>query len=146
MIRKAKVGDVAALVNLLCQNREDDSAEARSCILREFEACIGHNERSLYLAADEDGACLGYILVHWIPFPMIRGHEGYISDLRVLEGRRGGGLGSQLVSMVETEARERGCCRLILNNPKINESYQRAFYKKREFAERDNFANFVKAL
>lgn len=62
---------------LVCPQRGDDSIAAKSRVSREFEATIDHSERSLYLAEDANGECLGYILVHWIPFPLIMGHEGY---------------------------------------------------------------------
>jgi len=146
MIRKATLGDLPHLTALVCNHLADDSTDIKDHVSSEFRACIGHKERTVYVAMDDRDECLGYILVHWIPFPLIKGHEGYISDLVVEEKHRGRGLGSDLMSAVEAEARQRRCCRLMLNNPKKAESYKRAFYKKRGFEEREHFSNFVKML
>jgi hypothetical protein len=53
---------------------------------------------------------------------------------------------SHCVYVVEHHARERGCVRLMLNNRRASTAYQRGFYPRAGFHERDHFANFVKKL
>jgi GNAT superfamily N-acetyltransferase len=98
------------------------------------------------LVAEVQAQVLGYVVVHWIPFPMIGGTEGYVSDLIVERDARGAGVGSRLIARIEALARERGCHRLMLNNRVTSESFRREFYPKRGFRRRDDFAGFVKTL
>ena len=62
------------------------------------------------------------------------------------ETHRGLGIGTELMRAVEREARKRGCCRIMLNNPHKSEAYKRGFYIKLGFNERTDFANYVKPL
>ena len=77
---------------------------------------------------------------------MIQGWEAYISDLLVSQSLRGGGIGRLLLETAQSEARERGCARLMLNNRKTALSFVHGFYPKHGFREREGFANFVKPL
>jgi ribosomal protein S18 acetylase RimI-like enzyme len=91
-------------------------------------------------------AVRGFIVVHWLPFPMLGGTEAYISDLIVAREARGRGVGRELVAAVERDARARSCVRLMLNNRIGSESFQRGFYPKLGFRVRDEFASLVKVL
>jgi GNAT superfamily N-acetyltransferase len=77
---------------------------------------------------------------------MLAGPEGYVSDLFVTESTRGAGIGTGLLAAVEDMAVSRGCSRLMLVNRKTRESYQRGFYRKLGWEEREEFANFVRHL
>jgi len=98
------------------------------------------------LVAEQAAGVLGFIVVHWLPFPMLAGTEAYVSDLIVGRQSRGQGIGRDLVAAAEQEARARSCVRLMLNNRVTAESFQRAFYPKLGFRVRNEFANLVKVL
>jgi GNAT superfamily N-acetyltransferase len=106
-------------------------------------ACIGDGGRDL-IVADCDGEVVGYVAVHWIPFPMLHGHEAYVSDLLIRQDWRGRGLGYRLLAVTEDRARARGCVRVMLNNRRTAESFARGFFAQAGFHERTEFANFVK--
>ena len=146
-IRSATEGDSAAIVSLIrqwksggSQGTVDESTAARS-----VRDCVQSTTCDV-LVGEVSGKILGYIVVHWIPFPMIGGTEGYISDIIIDRGARGIGLGTRLVASVEGKARARGAQRLMLNNRVSAESFMRGFYQKLGFRQRDEFANFVKVL
>jgi GNAT superfamily N-acetyltransferase len=74
------------------------------------------------------------------------GPEGFVSELFVSEGARGQGVGRELLRVIESEARARGCQRLSLTNLRDRESYQRQFYVKAGWRERAEAANFIYTL
>ena len=76
----------------------------------------------------------------------LKGPEGYVSELFIAGSERGKGVGSKLLEAVKEEATKRGCARLMLLNLKNRESYQRGFYKKQGWIEREEVANFVLRL
>ena len=53
----------------------------------------------------------------------------------------GQGVGRELLRVIESEARARGCQRLSLTNLRDRESYQRQFYVKAGWRERAEAAN-----
>jgi len=146
-IRSAVEADRDAIAALVLSLAEERGAAGRSpeALRSTIAACIASPERELWVA-EADGLVVGYAAVHWIPFPMIYGVEGYLSDLLVSRGARGSGVGRQLLARVEERAREIGCVRLMLNNARTAESYTREFYPKQGYRERTEFANFVKRL
>jgi GNAT superfamily N-acetyltransferase len=87
----------------------------------------------------------GYINVHWLT-NLLKGADGYISELFVREADRSNGVGSALLGAVRREASKRGCNRLLLFNLKPRESYQRGFYQKQGFEERSDGAFFTQTL
>lgn len=149
-IRKASPAHAPGFARLFAELLlETDMKNHEKCIRsfsHELKTCLKSKECSVYFAQDRQKKIIGYIVAHWIPFPFIMGHEGYVSNLIVLKTCRGEGIGTKLMTAAEKEAKKRGCCRLILNNPRKSESYKRSFYKKHGFTERVNFANFVKPL
>jgi ribosomal protein S18 acetylase RimI-like enzyme len=145
-IRAAADRDVDGVVDVLAEFARESGgaafdAERVRGLVGEY---VDTGERVIYVA-DREGV-VGYIAVHWVPFPMLGGREGYISDLVVRASARSQGIGSQLLAAVEARARELSCARLMLNNRLASESYAQWFYTKRGFHERDAFANLVKAL
>ena len=89
---------------------------------------------------------VGYAAVHWLPYLLLAGPEGYVSELFVRDSEQGKGVGTKLLEVVKREAEERGCSRLMLLNMRYRESYQRGFYKKLGWQEREDAANFVLQL
>jgi ribosomal protein S18 acetylase RimI-like enzyme len=146
-IRPFAKTDSGAIVNLIAEYRAEDPGRSvdRSVIaatLRDFASSAQNH----IFVAEIAGEVAGYVAVHWVPFPMIQGWEAYISDLIVSQSVRGSGIGRRLLETAESEARKRGCARLMLNNSKTTQSFVRGFYPKHGFRERDGFANFVKTL
>jgi ribosomal protein S18 acetylase RimI-like enzyme len=145
-IRDAILADSDQLAELVRQLHEErgaalDVQQARDAVC----ACIGDGSRDL-IVADCDNDVVGYVAVHWIPFPMLHGQEAYVSDLLIRRDWRGRGIGRRLLAVTEDRARARGCVRIMLNNRKTAESFARGFFAQAGFRERTEFANFVKPL
>lgn len=151
-IREATVADIPALSQLVADyyaeqhDSADDASRLAQFAAAQLETCIKESSHSVYVAEHPEGQLAGYLVVHWIPFPLLQGVEGYISDLLVAQTYRGQGIGKDLLAVVEHHAQERGCIRLMLNNRRASTAYQRGFYPHAGFVERKHFANFVKKL
>lgn len=124
---------------------EPDSVTAER-ISRHLRLCRADNSHSLTVAEDSAGSVVGYVAVHWLPYLLLGGPEGYVSELFIHPEAQGHGIGTQLLEVVKQEGLERGCDRLMLLNIRTRESYQRGFYKKLGWQERPDAANFVYSL
>ncbi len=113
---------------------------------RHLKLCLADNSHSIYLAEDPQGGVVGYVSAHWLPYFFLSGPEGFVSELFIEEAYRGQGIGKRLIQEVVREARERVCSRLMLVTSRSREAYQREFYKKDGWQERDDIANFVLKL
>jgi GNAT superfamily N-acetyltransferase len=69
-----------------------------------------------------------------------------VSELFVHVAAQGRGIGTLLLEEIKREGLERGCSRLSLLNMRNRESYQRGYYRKVGWEERENAANFVLLL
>ncbi|MEH2093968.1 GNAT family N-acetyltransferase [Nostoc sp.] len=58
----------------------------------------------------------------------------------------GQGIGKTLLATVISDAKIRECSVLMLLNHKERESYQREFYRKQGWIERETVANFIYPL
>jgi GNAT superfamily N-acetyltransferase len=151
-IRQAQIEDAAPLAALLrelgwfaaLEAETADATERR--VAHYLAACLADASHSLYVAEQAPSGVAGYVAVHWLPYLFLAGPEGFISELFVGEAARGQGLGTQLLDAVVREARARGCARLQLINMRQRESYQRGFYTKRGWQEREGAADFVYVL
>ncbi len=124
-----------------------NETEAETTVRLQSQLAKANPESYLLLVAEaEDGQILGYTAVHWLPYLILPGPEGYVSELFVAEAARGMGVGKALLTAVKAEAQKRGCCRLQLLNMRNRESYQRRFYEKDGWQEREQAANFVYPL
>lgn len=150
-IRPARADDTAALVAFLRALSLFPAGEEAGDTLRRVGRHLALSlaepgSHATLLAEDGDGVLLGYVSVHLVPFLMQPGPEGFVSELFVGEGARGGGIGRRLLDAVVEEARGRGWTRLQLTNPRDGESYRRGFYAKAGWEERPGSAGFVLAL
>src|SRR5262249_60173204 len=117
VIRPAQEADCRAITALIIglareERRNSDNEVAVAAMIR---ACIARSDRLILVAEAETGLA-GYIAVHWIPFPMLAGVEGYISDLMVAPDQRGKRIGARLIAAVEERGHAIGWVRLMLTN------------------------------
>ena len=148
-IRKAKQGDALplaiflrslAIFNRINSEQPDIKAER---IDRHLTICLADNSHSIYIASSADCELVGYISIHWLPYLILRGLEGFVSELFIHANHRGNGIGRQLLESAKCEATDRGCSRLSLINFRDRDSYRRGFYAKNGWEERLDAANFV---
>jgi GNAT superfamily N-acetyltransferase len=148
VIRKASPGDASALTEVIRSVEyfthliDLPFEEARATVADALERDFACDDHLVLLAENSDGRILGHCAVHWLPYLLFEGLEGYVSELFIHESVRGRGVGAQLLEAVKAEARQRGCMRLSLLNGRQRDSYRREFYKKNGWRERD-MANFV---
>ena len=148
-VRSATLADAPAVAALLrglgwfALMHEESPAETERRLAEHLRLCLSDESHTVLVTESPEGAILGYVAVHWLPYLMLAGPEGYVSELFVSESARGAGLGTRLLEAVEAMAVSRGCSRLMLVNCKTRESYQRGFYRKLGWEEREEFANFV---
>jgi GNAT superfamily N-acetyltransferase len=148
-IRQAETKDVPALTNLLRSlgifahiNAEAPQATEER-VGRHLALCLADESHLILVAQSAGGEITGYCAVHWLPYLILAGPEGYVSELFIDEKFRGQGIGARLLEAIQAEARRRGCSRLMLLNMRKRESYQRQFYAKHGWEERPDAANFV---
>lgn len=147
-IRKAEIQDAPAIANVtqsigwFAALKDLSLEQATAQITRQLALCHADDSHAVYIA-ELESVVVGYAAVHWLPYLIFSGPEGFISELFVMETARGHGVGTQLLATIEQEARIRGCSRLGLLNSRIRESYQRGFYKKHGWVERDEVASFT---
>ena len=151
-VRQARHEDVPVIAEIVRKlgwfphvNNEQTSATERRVLLH-LELCDADDSHTVLVAEDEEGKVAGYISVHWLPYLMLAGPEGYISELFVHEDARGKGVGTALVKDIEEFAITRGCSRLMVLNGRDRPSYEREFYNELGFEERADMANLVLKL
>jgi GNAT superfamily N-acetyltransferase len=148
-IRRASAEDAEALADLLrevgyfARINQEPPETTRERVARHLALAAADRSHSIYVAQGPQGVILGYGAVHWLPYLILAGPEGYVSELFLREAARGQGTGRQLLEVIKAEAVERGCARLNLLNRRDRESYQRQFYAKQGWEEREDMANFV---
>jgi GNAT superfamily N-acetyltransferase len=148
----AGVHDAVAIADLLRSmgwfaHINNETAETtRKRVARHLGLCNADNSHTIYVAQDADGQVVGYCAVHWLPYLMLAGPEGYVSELFLRESCRGQGIGGRLLEVVKAEAKERGCARLMLLNLRERDSYKRGFYRKQGWQERQEAINFVSPM
>ena len=144
VIRPARPDDASALDGVLRSLGWFDELDAipaqeTTAQIQAQVAALGSGQNTLLVAESAEGQVAGYVMAHWFPNLLVGG-EGYVSELFLRPEARGRGIGTALLEEVKREARERGCERLILFNRKMRESYQRCFYQRRGWVERDDTA------
>lgn len=154
LIRPATISDAFALADLLREIGyfswiNDQPLEViRDRVSSHLSMCLSDNSHTVYVACFEDNlACiLGYVSVHWLPYLLASGPDGYVSELFIRPLARGQGIGSALLDAAISEARRRGCNRMRLLNMRHRESYLRGFYKKHGWEEQEDAATFQLSL
>jgi GNAT superfamily N-acetyltransferase len=121
---------------------EMPTADTQARIADTIARCSSAGDNTLLVAESHGGEVVGCLFVHWLP-NLIFGGEGYVSELFVRLEARGRGAGSGLLEAAKRLGVERGCLRLTLFNRKERESYQRGFYPKQGWVERDDAALFM---
>ena len=151
-IRKAQPGDAMGIAAILrglewiTRFAAEPIEATAQRVAHHLELCHADGSHTVYVAENEGGEIAGYAAVHWLPYLLLLGPEGYVSELFIREADRGQGIGTQLLETVKKEAEARGCARLMLLNMHERESYRRGFYKKQGWEERPDAANFVYSL
>jgi GNAT superfamily N-acetyltransferase len=148
-IRKVEAADAPAISELLrslgifARINAEDSQSTQKHVLDHLTLCMADDSHLVLVAESSRGEIAGYCAVHWLPYLILAGPEGYVSELFIKEGFRGQGIGGQLLDVIKAEAQKRGCSRLMLLNMRERESYQRQFYMKQGWEERPDAVNFV---
>ncbi len=149
LIRKAKpddapgLGEILRSVDWFTALMEMPVENLEKQITQALAANFADQSHSIWVAETAAGRLVGYLSIHWLPYLFLEGSEGYISELFIHKGARSVGIGSMLLETAKEEAHRRGCSRLMLVNGRTRESYQREFYKKNGWRERETMANFV---
>jgi len=151
-VRGAKHEDVPVIAEIIRKlgwfpyvDKESLMATERRVLLH-LELCDADDSHTVLVAEDEDGRVAGYISVHWLPYLLLEGPEGYVSELFVREEARGKGVGTALVEHIKEFAIAKGCSRLMLLNSRERGSYERDFYGSLGFEERPEIANWILPL
>jgi GNAT superfamily N-acetyltransferase len=148
-IRKAEETDVPGIADLLrtldlfAFSKTETPQATLNHVSKNLTSCRADDSHSVFVARNPEGEIQGYCTVHWLPYLMFSGPEGYVSELFLRESARGLGIGGQLLETVRGEAEKRGCSRLMLLNLRDRESYKRGFYKKHGWEERPEAVNFL---
>ncbi len=147
--RRAKQEDVPVIADIIRKlgwfphaEKESEIATRRR-VLVHLELADSDESHTVLVAEDDDGQAVGYVSVHWLPYLVLSGPEGYISELFVREDARGRGVGSTLMEDVKELAVTKGCSRLMTLNNRTRPSYERDFYARLGFEEREEMANLV---
>ncbi|WP_138500503.1 GNAT family N-acetyltransferase [Nostoc sp. PA-18-2419] len=151
-IRKVKESDAQAIFHIIRElgwfawvnstSQETSVAQIQQQIIQ----CYQNNSHSIYIAENSENDVVGYVAVHWLPCPFLPKLQGYISELFIQKAARGFGIGKTLLATIISEAKIRECSVLMLVNHKERESYQREFYRKQGWVERETVANFIYPL
>src|SRR3954447_12676521 len=91
-VRPANESDCQAIAELIASLRLEELGLAvdRAPILSTVASAVSQPGCGVFVAESGD-AIVGFIVVHWVPFPMLAGTEAYISDLIVAAELRGEG-------------------------------------------------------
>jgi GNAT superfamily N-acetyltransferase len=149
VIREARIEDAGPLAQVLIgmgwfTALQDTTPEALGDkVAAQLASLCGSSLSTVLVAEGGDGVVVGYCNVHWLHDLFLPVPEGYLSELFLLPVARVLGIGSLLLARVVAEAEARGAHRLTLLNGKHRESYERGFYIKKGWEERERMANFV---
>ena len=141
IIRKAKEKDIPRILELLEQVLQIH-ADIRPDIfipgttkytIDELRELLKHKEKPIYVAGDEDDACVGYAFCQLQEQPfsnnMVPFKTFFIDDLCVSQEVRGQHVGENLFEYVKNEAKQIGCYEVTLNVWAGNTSAEK-FYEK----------------
>jgi len=138
--------DLLRSLGLFPRIRAEAPQVTQARVSRHLALCAADDSHLVLVAEASGGAIAGYGAVHWLPYLILAGAEGYVSELCVRDTFHGQELGRQLLDIIKAEARNRDCARLMLLNMCQCETYQRRFYAKHGWEERPDAANLVLEL
>ncbi len=150
-VRSARPEDAAAIAAVLRDVgwfehiNDEPASETEARVADQLARCALEESHTVLVAEGVDGEIVGYAAVHWFP-NLMKGGDGYISELFLREAARGQGIGGKLLDAIEREAERRGINRLMLFNRRERASYQRGFYPKHGFEERTDVAFLTRDL
>lgn len=155
IIREARLEDSSAIATILRalgwseQIKRESFADTQARIASYLERCEREKTHTILVAEHEQEhsvrKVIGYTSVHWYSH-LMRGNDGYVSELFVHPDATGQGIGSLLLDTIKISALERNCTRLLLMNGRTRESYTRQFYAKRGWVELRDAAFFSLTL
>jgi len=152
-IRPVVLEDAALIADLIREvalelgwPRPEDPGQSVAQVSRQLRACFASPAAHTVLVASGADRVEGYLSVHWLPYLLLPGPVGYVSELFVRPQARSAGCGGALLAEAEAEGRARGGFRLELFNKRDRESYRRGFYGKQGWAEREDLAVFNRSL
>lgn len=131
-IQRARAEDVPEIVALLADDPLGTQRERPEDIdsYRRAFALVDADPHQFLAVAHRDDSVVGTLQLTVIPGLARRGTiRGQIEAVRVHSSERGSGLGAELMSWAEREARKRGCAMLQLTSDATREDAQR-FYKR----------------
>ncbi|WP_374575031.1 GNAT family N-acetyltransferase [Phenylobacterium sp.] len=137
-IRQARREDVPAIVAMLADDplgagREDVSPAALPAYQAAFDR-IAADARNLLMVAEDGGAVVGCFQLTFIPGLSFQGEDlALLEAVRVASGRRGAGIGEQMVEWAMAEARRRGCGAMELMSH-LTRTDAKRFYERLGFA------------
>ena len=111
-----------------------------------LELCDADESHTVLVGEDEDGNAAGYISVHWLPYLLLEGPEGYVSEVFVREEARGKGIGKALMNDVKELAIIKGCSRLMLLTERDRPQAEDKFYTDLGFEERPGTESLILSL
>lgn len=120
----------------------NNEAYAQAHVEALLEQSCREQTNTVLVAELAGGEVVGYVAVHWFPNFLV-GNTGYISELFIHPAMTGKGVGGKLLDDIKDKAIRRGCVCLTLVNLRNRESYQRSFYAKHGWRERQEAANFI---
>jgi len=140
IVRNAGSGDAAAIARLSGQLGYPASA---ADIERRLRA-IGTDVAAVLVAESPKVGVVGWVHVRMLPL-LTRDLSAEIGGLVVDEGRRGGGIGRQLLTAAEAWARDRKATSLRLRSNVVRDGAH-AFYRRCGFAASKTSLLFTKEL
>lgn len=148
-IRPARPADAASILAILRDiewlvHVKGAEGEVVRRIAGHIGQCAASESHAVLVAEDSAGTLVGYVAVHWLPYLILPGCEGYVSELFVREAERGNGIGRMLLDAVRKRALERGCYRLHLVTGRGRDSYR--IYRELGWKERPDIADLVLPL
>jgi predicted N-acetyltransferase YhbS len=145
-IRPLKPSDIAAVMQLHRELGWNPAFKADGSTLKQRLEALTEEENTLLLVAEMKKRVVGYIHGEIVAYLLFAGREMLVSELFVMEGTRGHGVGTALIQAIEAAAVQRKCFRISVLNSRERESYKRGFYPALGYEERPHTANFTKRL
>jgi len=146
VIRPLRPSDIADIMQLHRELGWNPAFKADGSTLKQRLEALITGESALLLVAELKGKVVGYIHGEIVTYLLFAGREMLVSELFVMEGVRGRGVGKALLSAIESEAVSQKCFRISVLNSRERESYKRGFYPSLGYEERPHTANFTKRL